>query len=75
LRLAVLCDHFHDLFWEEAFIRMLDTTEPESGGEWMSRLRKIDPRNFTKKHRNEAARLYSELSKAVHHEFVIPAAV
>ncbi len=69
---ALLCNHFHDLFWGEAFIRMLDATQGNSGGEWLARLRQIEPPSFTKRNRIEAAKLYSELSKAVHHEFVIP---
>lgn len=69
---ALLCGHFHDLFWEEAFIRMLDSTREHSGSEWLSSLRKLEPSNFTTRNRTEAARLYSEMSKAVHHEFVIP---
>jgi hypothetical protein len=69
---ALLCNHFHDLFWEEAFLRMLDATQTDPGGDWMTRLRRIDPSGFTTRNRTEAATLYSELSKAVHHEFVIP---
>jgi len=68
---ALLCSHFHDLFWEEAFIKMLDATQDLPGGEWMARLRKTEPRGFTTRNRTEAAKIYSELSKAVHHEFVI----
>jgi hypothetical protein len=73
LQRALLCNHFHDLFWEEAFMKMLDATDALPGGEWMAKLRKIDPIGFTVRNRKEAGRLYSALSKAVHHEFVIPA--
>jgi hypothetical protein len=69
---ALLCNHFHDLFWEEAFIKMLDATQLLPFGEWMSRLRNVDPPTFTMRNRAEAAKLYSALSKAIHHEFVIP---
>jgi hypothetical protein len=69
---ALLCSHFHDLFWSEAFIRMLDATQEHPGSEWMAKLRKIEPAGFTTRNRTEATKLYSELSKAVHHEFVIP---
>ena len=73
LQRALLCNHFHDLFWEEAFIKMLDSTAALPAGEWLTKLRKIDPIGFTSSNRTEAGKLYSELSKAVHHEFVIPA--
>jgi Tn3 transposase DDE domain len=73
LQRALLCNHFHDLFWEEAFIKMLDATQILPGSDWITRLRKVDPAGFTHRNRTEAAKLYSELSKAVHHEFVIPA--
>jgi len=51
---------------------ILDLTPAARGAEWMSRLRKIDPEGFTTAMRTRADRLYSELSKGIHHEFVIP---
>jgi hypothetical protein len=39
----------------------------------MARLKRIDPEGFTYAKRTEADRVYSELSKGVHQEFVIPA--
>ncbi len=72
LQRALLCRHYHDVFWQEAFTLVLDLTPAARGLEWMARLRKIDPEGFTAAMRHQADRLYSELSKGIHHEFVIP---
>ncbi len=75
LQRALLCTHFNDLFWEEAFSKMLDDVDVHRGSDWMTRLKRIDPEGFAGDMRTRANRLYSELSKGVHHEFVIPAGV
>ena len=72
LQRALLCKHFHDVFWQEAFTIVLDTAPTERGAEWLGRLRKIDPEGFTHRMRTDGDRLFSELSKGIHHEFVIP---
>jgi hypothetical protein len=72
LQRALLCKHFHDVFWQEAFTLALDSVPMHRGDEWMRRLKNIDPEAFTTRMRTEADRLFSELSKGVHHEFVIP---
>ena len=69
---ALLCKHFNDLFWEEAFTAMLDTVPYGRGESWMEKLKRINPEGFLPRMRTEADRVYSELSKGVHHEFVIP---
>lgn len=69
---ALLCKHFNDLFWEEAFTRMVDTVPYDRGKTWMAKLKKINPEGFVSSMRTSADRIYSELSKGVHHEFVIP---
>lgn len=73
LQRALLCRHFHELFWREAFTMLLDSVPVHRGGSWMTRLKRIDPDGFTYAKRTEADRVYSELSKGVHQEFVIPA--
>jgi len=72
LQRALMCKHFHDLFWEEAFTLVLDSVPMHKGGDWMTRLKKISPEGFTTAWRKEGDRLFSELSKGIHHEFVIP---
>lgn len=69
---ALLCKHYHDVFWQEAFVHLLDATPTNRGGDWMTRLRKLDPEGFTTAMRSSADRIYSELSKGIHHELVIP---
>lgn len=69
---ALLSRHFHDLIWHEAFTRLLDEVPSDRGMDWMARLRGFDPDGFTSRMRADADRLFSELSKGVHHEFVIP---
>ena len=39
----------------------------------MSKLKRVDPDGFTNAMRYEADHVYSELSKAIHQEFVVPA--
>ena len=75
LQRALLCKHFNDLFWEEAFSNLLDQVDFHRGSSWMVNLRKIEPEGFWNSMRSQGDRLYSELSKGIHHEFVIPAAV
>ncbi|MFZ0736758.1 MAG: hypothetical protein WBL70_00640 [Candidatus Acidiferrales bacterium] len=69
---ALLCKHFNDLFWEEAFTKMIDNVPYDRGKTWMTSLKKINPEGFLSSMRTNADRIYSELSKGVHHEFVIP---
>ena len=72
LQRALLCKHFHDVFWEEAFKSLLDSVPMHRGADWMKRLQKIEPEVFTVRMRSQADRLFSELSKGIHHELVIP---
>jgi hypothetical protein len=69
---AFLSNHVHDLIWHEAFETMLDNVDSHRGASWISTLKKIQPEHFTTYMRTEAAKLYSELSKGIHTEFVIP---
>lgn len=75
LQRALLCRHFNDLFWEEAFARMMDDVPFHRGDNWMRKLKRVDPDGFWNYMRAIADKLYSELSKGIHHEFVIPIAV
>jgi hypothetical protein len=71
LQRAVLCKHFNDVFWQEAFEIMTDAVPYSRGDTWMANLKRVSPEGFTVLMRTDADRLYSELSKGVHHEFVI----
>jgi hypothetical protein len=72
LQRSFLCNHVHDLIWEQAFQNLLDSVDIHRGGTWIRTLRRIEPAAFTSYMRTEASRLYSELSKGIHIEFVIP---
>jgi hypothetical protein len=70
---AILCKHFNDLFWQEAFTILLDSVPAHRGATWMAHLKRVYPEGFTVSMRTEADRVYAELSKGIHQEFVIPA--
>jgi hypothetical protein len=70
---ALLCKHFNDIFWQEAFTFLLDAVPVNRGHQWMGPLKKLDPEGFTTNMRTKADRTYSELSKGIHYEFVVPA--
>jgi hypothetical protein len=72
LQRALLCQHFNDLVWEEAFKNVLDFVPIHRGSDWMRRLKLVPPEYFAQSMRTKADRLYSELSKGIHHEFVVP---
>ena len=72
LQRALLSSHFNDLIWQEAFTKMLDDVDYHRGAAWMTKLKRIDPQGFCTSMRSEGDRLYSELSKGIHHELVIP---
>lgn len=71
LQRGLLCKHFGDIFWQEAHTRLLDSVPIGRGLSWMANLKTIEPERFLPRMRHEADTLYSELSKAVHHESVI----
>jgi hypothetical protein len=73
LQRSLLGGHYHDLFWEEAVQHLFDATADGRGAQWMASLRRTAPEDFTTRTRTEASMLYSQMSKGVHQELVIPA--
>lgn len=69
---ALLGDYYKILIWSANFDKLLDATEDVSGDEWIEDLRKKDFNRFYNETLNELPNLYSELSKGIHHELVIP---
>jgi hypothetical protein len=67
-----LSSHLHDLVWQDAFEALLDSLDFHRGLIWIASIKRIVPTDFTAYMRTEAAKLYSELSKGIHSEFVIP---
>lgn len=71
---ALLADYYDHLFWRKALTDVIDQTDDALGGAWMTSLRETEPQAFLPRMRSSASRLYSSLSKGVHHEFVVPPA-
>lgn len=67
---ALLGDPFDHLLWRPAFDRMRLTSP--MGGTWMAELASIDAEAFISRKRDDVSKLYSSLSKGIHHEFVMP---
>lgn len=68
---ALLGEYYDHLMWRPAFIRML-SCRPAGGGTWLAELAGINAESFILRRRDEIGRLYSSLSKGIHHEFVMP---
>ena len=72
LQRSCLCNHVHDLVWQQAISSLHDAVLFPRGSAWMTVLKKVEPEAFTSFMRAEVSKIYSELSKGIHHEFVIP---
>jgi len=71
---ALLADYYENIFWKSAFLHTLDALSEQADGEWLTELRSIEPDQFGARMRADFGKLYSALSKGIHHEFVIPPA-
>lgn len=71
---ALLSAYAHELYWEKAFIEMLDDLSTETS-QWLNELSQIQPDGITTYFRREADRLFSSLSKGIHTEFVVPSTI
>ncbi|MFM9265445.1 hypothetical protein [Tychonema sp. BBK16] len=69
---ALLGDYYKTLIWSANFDNLLDAIKDVSGDEWIAELRRKDFNRFYNETLNDFSSLYSELSKGVHHELVIP---
>ncbi|WNG43292.1 hypothetical protein F0U60_03675 [Archangium minus] len=67
---ALFGDYYDHLIWRPAIQRMLGSAK--GGGAWLAELAAIDAEAFISRKRDEIGRLYSSLSKGIHHEFVMP---
>jgi len=71
---ALLGDYQGEIFWQPAFLRLLDyvhENELHELNELAPDLVKTEPSGLTPKFRGVAAKIYSAASKGVHHEFVL----
>lgn len=69
---ALLDNYYDELLWRPAFERLLDAMIEGGESPWLTGLRTTPPESFTKAHRSRLQRLYSKLSKGVHHEVIVP---
>lgn len=67
---AIFGAYYADLYWHPAMKRLAD--EGAGTGAWVAGLRSVTPEQFVASRREGVGRLYSESSKGVHHEFVVP---
>jgi hypothetical protein len=69
---ALLGDYYKVLIWANNFDKLRDEIEDISGDEWLFELKQKDFERFYSEISNDFSSLYSELSKGIHHELVIP---
>ena len=69
---ALLGDYYKTLIWSANFDNLKDAIQDVSGDEWIVELRRKDFNRFYNETLNDFSSLYSELSKGIHHELVIP---
>jgi hypothetical protein len=69
---ALLGHYYKELIWSANFDKLLDAIKDVSGDEWIVELRRKDFNRFYNETFNDFSSLYSELSKGIHHELVIP---
>lgn len=67
---ALLGDYYFDLYWQKALKRICDSDV--SGGAWLAELKGIEIDSFPGRRKSIVSRAYSQSSKGVHSEFVIP---
>jgi hypothetical protein len=69
---ALLGHYYKELIWSANFDKLLDAIKDVSGDEWIDGLRRKDFEQFYNETLQQFSNLYSELSKGIHHELVIP---
>lgn len=69
---ALLGDYYKTLIWSANFDKLLDAIRDVSGDEWIVNLRTKDFERFYPETLNDISSLYSQLSKGIHHELVLP---
>jgi hypothetical protein len=69
---ALLGDYYKKLIWFPNFNKLVDSIADVSGDEWIADLRMKEFEQFYNETFQDFSSLYSELSKGIHHELVIP---
>lgn len=70
---ALLGEYYDQLLWRPAAQEMLGAVKEQ--GAWLAELAAFNMDLFISRKRDEIGRLYSSLSKGIHHEFVMPPGV
>lgn len=68
---ALLSPYMGEFFWKPGFIALLDSIGNNIRNPWIIELQRISPDGIVHYFRREASKLYTSLSKGVHHEFVV----
>ena len=71
---ALLGDEYDRLLWRPATDRLL-VQAAGSGSNWLAKMASTGSDKFAARKRGEMDRMYSSLSKGIHHEFVLPPGV
>lgn len=71
---ALLSDEYDRLLWGPATERLLAEASG-SGSNWLAKIAGTGSDSFAGRKRSEMDRIYSSLSKGIHHEFVLPPGV
>ncbi|ELY3543141.1 hypothetical protein SMX40_003897 [Cronobacter turicensis] len=67
---ALFGDYYFDLYWQKALKKICDSDV--TGGAWLAEIKGMDITTFSGRRKSSVSRLYSQSSKGVHSEFVIP---
>ena len=67
---ALFGDYYVDLYWNLALKKIADSDL--SGGAWLAEIKGMSIQEFSTRRRESIGKLYSESSKGVHSEFVVP---
>ena len=67
---ALFGDYYVDLYWSLALKKIADSDA--TGGAWLAEIKGMEIQEFSTRRRESIGKLYSESSKGVHSEFVVP---
>lgn len=70
---AILGDYFKEMMFIKSAQTIIDDVTEESIGEWYNQIQRTDPRGLMASIRTAYTKLFSSLSKGVHHEMIVPA--
>lgn len=69
---ALVGDYYANLYWRPAMDKLADS-DSSGAGEWAADLKRMTADQFIGARRNTLVAIFSQSSKAIHHELVVPA--